>query len=137
MSRSWTEFIAAVGDVIPLRWLLLILTALTTLVAVLWYTYPAWIPRRNPFARLRLRRRTKEPQERRARGWRWRLRLRWPSWRLRWPRLHWPWRRKTKSSTAKTIDEQIAEVLAAEETLPEVPVEIYLSLADRLAAEGR
>jgi len=38
---------------------------------------------------------------------------------------------------AKTLDEQIAEVLAAEEELPSVPVTVYQSLADRLAAEGR
>jgi hypothetical protein len=133
MSRTWSEFVAAIGDVFALPWLLLILTALTVLVAVLWYTYPAWVPRRNPFARLRLRRRPKASRDRR----RLRVKLRWPRWRLRWPQLHWPWRRKAKTKNARTIEEQIAEVLAAEEELPAVPVAIYQSLADRLAAEGR
>ena len=64
MSRSWSEFIAAIGDTFPLPWLLLSLTALTVLVAALWYTYPAWVPRGNPFARLRLRRRAKQARVR-------------------------------------------------------------------------
>ena len=133
MSRTWSEFVAAIGDVFALPWLLLVLTVLTVLIAALWYTYPAWVPRRNPFARLRLRRRPKGSGDRRRRL---RLRLRWPRWRLRGPHLHWPWRRKAKTTT-KTIEEQIAEVLAAEEELPAVPVAIYQTLADRLAAEGR
>jgi hypothetical protein len=133
--RSWTEFVAFVGDVVSLEWLLLLMVLATVLVAALWYTFPAWVPRRNPFARFKFRRsRSGEKKERR------RLRLRWPHWRLprlRWPRLRWPWRRRTKAAAAKTVEEQIAEVLAAEDGLPEVPVTIYQSLADRLAAEGR
>lgn len=135
MIRNWTEFVAAIGDVFSLQLLLLLLIVATGLIAALWYTYPAWVPRRNPFARFRFRRSTSaEPRERRK------LRLRRPHWklpRLRWPRLRWPWRRRTKAEAAKTVEEQIAEVLAAEEELPEVPVQIYQSLADRLAAEGR
>jgi hypothetical protein len=133
MSRSWSEFVAAIGDVFSLPLLLFLLTVLTVLVATLWYAFPAWIPKRNAFARLRWPHRAKSGSEK----WRWRLRLRLPHWRLRWPRLHWPWRRRTKAKTPKTVEEQIAEVLAAEEELPEVPVAIYQSLADRLAAEGR
>lgn len=135
MIRNWTEFVAAVGDVISLPLLLLLLVAATALIAALWYTYPAWVPRRNPFARFRFRRSSAAEQRSRRK-----LRLRWPHWklpRLRWPRLRWPWRRRTKAEAAKTVEEQIAEVLAAEEELPEVPVQIYQSLADRLAAEGR
>jgi Domain of unknown function (DUF4129) len=133
--RDWNEFVAAIGDVMSLSLLLLLLVAATALTAALWYAYPAWVPRGNPFARFRFRRASSdEPRARRK------LRLRWPHWklpRLRWPRLRWPWRRRTKTEAAKTVEEQIAEVLAAEEALPEVPVQIYQSLADRLAAEGR
>ncbi len=132
MIRAWTEYIAAIGDVIPLPWLLVLLVVVTTLVAVLWYTFPAWVPRRNPLSRFQFRRTKASPdsaaRERPARPRR-------PRWRL--PRLRWPWRRRTKAETAKTIEEQIAEVLAAEEELPAVPVMVYQSLADRLAAEGR
>src|SRR5262245_44750050 len=129
MIREWTEFVAAIGDIISLPLLLLLMVAATALIAILWYAYPAWVPRRNPFARFRRRRKG----ERTRRKLRW-PRLRWPH--LRWPRLRWPWRRK-KAAAAKTVEEQIAEVLAADEELPEVPVAIYQSLADRLAAEGR
>jgi Domain of unknown function (DUF4129) len=135
VSRFWSEFVAAVGDVVSLPLVLLLLFAATALIAVLWYTFPAWVPRRNPFARFRLRR--SATGEKRARR---KLRIRLPHWRLprlRWPRLRWPWRRKPKVATVKTVEEQIAEVLAAEEELPSVPVTIYQSLADRLAAEGR
>jgi len=131
--RDWTEFVAAIGDIVSLPLLLLLMFAATAVVAILWFTYPAWVPRRNPFARIR-RRRSREPRDGRTRR---KLRLRWPRWRLRWPRLRWPWRRRRASDVAKTVEEQIAEVLAAEEELPEVPVTIYQSLADRLAAEGR
>jgi uncharacterized protein DUF4129 len=131
--RDWNDFVAFIGDTVSLRLLLLLMVLATVLVAVLWYTYPAWIPRRNPFARFKFRR-TQKDRERRG------LRLRRPQWRwprLRWPRLRWPWRRRAKAAAAKTVEEQMAEVLAAEDGLPEVPVTVYQSLADRLAAEGR
>jgi hypothetical protein len=60
-----------------------------------------------------------------------------PRLRFGFFRLRWPWRRKPRKAAEKTIEEQIAEVLAAEEELPSVPVTIYQSLADRLAAQGR
>lgn len=135
MSRAWTEFVAAVGDRISLSALLLILFLVTLLLSILWYAYPKWIPRGNPFARFMFRRFSRR-EKRDRRRWT----LRWPRWRLpklRWPRLRWPWRRKKKADADKTVEEQIAAVLAAEEGLPEVPVTIYQSLADRLAAQGR
>ncbi|NUT38165.1 MAG: DUF4129 domain-containing protein [Hamadaea sp.] len=119
MSRAWTEFVAAVSDVIPLPLLLLILVLITGIAAALWHFYPAWLPRRRTGAR---------------RSWRWHWpRLRWPRWR----RLRWPWRRKKKSGSAASLDEQVAELAASDEELPAVPVAVYQSLADRLAAEGR
>jgi len=66
--RWWNELVAAIGAVVPLSAVVLILLALASIVAALWYFFPAWIPRRWP-------------------------RLRRPRWRLRWPRWRWPrWR---------------------------------------------
>ena len=57
-----------------------------------------------------------------------------PRWRLRWPRWRWPKRRKrVKASEVKAPE---AVITAAEEEPALVPVG-DLSLADRLAAEGR
>jgi hypothetical protein len=134
MSRWWNEFVAAISDVIPLGLLVLLMFVAAAVVGMLWYWYPAWIPRRLP----RLR----------APGWRWprlrwpawRLRwprLRWPAWRLRWPRwarLRWPWRRKRKREREPVPE--LTEPVDSDE-LPELPVEAFVSLADRLAFEGR
>jgi hypothetical protein len=126
MSRAWTELVAVVGDVLSLPLVLLILILLATVTALLWTFYPAWLPRR----------RTAEDEDK-TKGRRWRLR--WPRWRwrLRRPRLRWPWRRKRKAAKSESVEEQIAELLTSKEELPEVPAEVYQSLADRLAAEGR
>jgi hypothetical protein len=59
-----------------------------------------------------------------------------PRWRLRlprWRRPRWPWRRRR---AAELSEEEVQELLTAEE-LPDLPVAAFLSLADRLAAEGR
>jgi hypothetical protein len=141
MSRWWTEFVAAVSDVISLGFLVLIMFIVAAIFAALWYWFPAWVPRRLP--RLRWPR-WRRPRWRwpRWRWPRWRLRLprlRWPGWarlRLRWPRLRWlrwPWRRRKRGK------EQTPELIgpAPSDELPELPVEAFVSLADRLAAEGR
>jgi hypothetical protein len=135
MSRWWNEVVAAVQTAVPLPLLLLLLFLAATGAALLWYYFPAWVPRRWP----RLRR----P--------RWRLpRLRWPRWRLprprrpgwRWPRLRWPdWRRllwwRRKPPVRDPADN--AEPVAGEpaEAVPDLPAAEFASLADRLAAEGR
>lgn len=75
MTRSWDEFVAAVFDLIPPGPLLLLLLAAAGLTGVLWYWFPAWVPRRWP------------------RLPRWRL----PSFRFRWPR----WRRTGKKTAKK------------------------------------
>src|SRR5262249_29041337 len=117
--------------------------------AALWYWYPRWIPRRFPSGRSKSR----EPVRRSLRSrprWRWRLRWRWPDWlrwrrpqlrwpQLRWPQLRWPrvrlpWRRRRKRDREKVPE--LLEPLPSDE-LPELPVEAFVSLADRLAAEGR
>jgi Domain of unknown function (DUF4129) len=140
VSRGWTEFVAAVSDLIPLPLLLLTMIIVALVVGALWYFFPAWVPRRLP----RLRR----PRWR----WRWRWRIRRPSfrWHLRWSRpdlrgalqrllawlraLRWPWRRKTaEEPTEAPGDEQ----LPADDLLPALPAGTLASLADRLAEQGR
>ncbi|MCP2326708.1 hypothetical protein HDA40_005215 [Hamadaea flava] len=119
MSRTWSEFVALLSDLLSLPLILLILLLLATAVALLWYYFPAWLPRRR-------------------RGEKRKWRLRWPKWRWRWrrPRFRWPWKRKAKTKSV-TVEQQIEELIASEEELPEVPPAVYQTLADRLAAEGR
>jgi hypothetical protein len=57
-----------------------------------------------------------------------------PRWRLRWPRWRWPKRRKRVKAAEVKAPEPV--ITAAEEEPALVPVG-DLSLADRLAAEGR
>jgi hypothetical protein len=138
MSRWWTELVAAVSDVIPLELLILLMFGAAALTGALWYWFPAWIPRRWP--------RLHRPH------WRW-PRPRWPRWRLRWPRwrwqlagwqwlrrLRWPdWRRWLSLFRRRRTAEPapVPENLSPPEELPDLPVEAFVSLADRLAAEGR
>jgi Domain of unknown function (DUF4129) len=125
MTRWWTELVAAISDVIELRYLVVLMFIGAAVVAALWYWFPAWVPRRMP----RLRR----P--------RWRLRwpaLRWPGWRLRWrwpewASVRWLWRRLRRKDKR---DEPVPEPADSDE-LPDLPVEAFVSLADRLALEGR
>jgi hypothetical protein len=135
VSRWWNDFVAAVGDAIGLPLLVLLMLGTATVVAALWYWFPDWIPRRWP----RLRR----PNWRRPR---WRLpRLRWPRWRWpdwRWPAVRWPrwrdlWLRLRRKRTADEPEEpEIPEPVAGAE-LPDLSAAAFVSLADRLAAEGR
>ncbi|MGC5330709.1 DUF4129 domain-containing protein [Micromonospora sp. DT62] len=60
-SRWWTETTAALGDRVPLPLVALLLVLAAVLVAVGWYTFPAWVPRRLP--RLRRRRRKTAPPD--------------------------------------------------------------------------
>jgi hypothetical protein len=52
MTRSWDEFAAAVFDVLPAQYVLLVLLAGAGLAGLLWYTFPAWVPRRLPRLRV-------------------------------------------------------------------------------------
>ncbi|MDO3701049.1 DUF4129 domain-containing protein [Micromonospora sp. C28SCA-DRY-2] len=94
-SRWWTETTASLGDRVPLPLAALLLVLAAVLVAVAWYTYPAWVPRRLP--RLCRRRRRARPGP----------------------------------ATAAPV------VPAAREPAEEPAAAVHLSLADRLAAEGR
>jgi hypothetical protein len=122
MSRWWTEQVARLGDAIPLGLAALLLLLAAGLVGAGLYWWPAWLPSRwwrSPrLGRLRPRR------------------LRWP-WQWRWSRLlrwrpRWPWRRRRRP-VAEPAD--LAPVAGDE--LPDLPAADFLSLADRLAAQGR
>ncbi|MEU5942641.1 DUF4129 domain-containing protein [Micromonospora sp. NPDC047548] len=114
-SRWWTETTAALGDLVPLPLAALLLLLAAALAALAWYHWPAWVPRRLP--RLRLPR----------------LPFRLP--RLRLPRLRklrlLRWRRRTRPAT------QAPELPRPRAGGAEPPSGPALSLADRLAAEGR
>jgi uncharacterized protein DUF4129 len=118
MTRWWNEFVANLGDTVGLGLLTVLLFVAAALVAAGWYFWPKWLPWRWP-----RRARTGEPRKK----WRWR----WP--RFRW---RWPWRRRPKK-VADGADTEPELVPHETEGLPELPVEAFLSLADRLAAEGR
>jgi Domain of unknown function (DUF4129) len=67
--RAWDEFVAAVLDVVPPGTLLLLLLAGAALTGALWYSFPAWVPRRLPrwrLPRLRLPRRRKRVRAKEA-----------------------------------------------------------------------
>jgi len=124
MTREYDEFVADLFDRVSPQTVLLALILLTGLVAALWYWYPAWVPRRMPrLPRIRL------------------PRLRLP--RLRFPRVHlkfrlprWRWRRRRRKPAAPRAAAPRRVPATAE---PEVIVAPRpgMSLADRLAAEGR
>ncbi|MEW2329558.1 DUF4129 domain-containing protein [Micromonospora chersina] len=120
MSRWWTESVAALGDAVPLPLAALLLLAGALLVALAWYFFPAWVPRRLP--------RVGRPRLPRLRLPRLRLpRLRLP--RLRRPKLRLPRRRRARPDTP-------AVPLPAPRS-PEPGPAATTGLADRLAAEGR
>jgi len=129
MTRVWTNFVDAVSQILPLPLAVILLLALAGVIGLLWYFFPRWVPRRWPrfrAPRWRLRRPTR----------RWRFR--WPTWRWRWPDWRsWLRRRKRTKGSKVDLEEAIEELAASEEELPDLPPEVFVSLADRLAAEGR
>lgn len=108
MSRWWTESVAAFGDVVPLPLAVLALLLAGALIGAGWYWWPRWVPRRFP-------------------------RLRMPRIRWRRPRFRWPFRRR-----ARVEPELVRTVTGtSDDQLPDLPVSAFVSLADRLAAQGR
>ena len=67
MNRAWDEWVAAVFDVVPGRYVLLILLVGAGLAGALWYWFPAWVPRRLPRWRWRWPRR-RRPRVKKARA---------------------------------------------------------------------
>lgn len=116
--RWWNELVGAIGAVVPLAVVVILLLAVASIVAALWYLFPAWVPRRWP-------------------------RLRWPRWRLRWPRWRWPrwrwplWSRRRRRKRGKAAPEPDTVEPTSDEEVPELPATTFVDLADRLAAEGR
>lgn len=51
--RVWTEFVAAVGDLVPLPLAGLLLVGAAAVVAAGWYTWPGWLPRRHHWLAVR------------------------------------------------------------------------------------
>jgi Domain of unknown function (DUF4129) len=115
MIRSVNEFVAGIEDGIGLGLAVLFLFLAAALVGAGWYFWPRWLP-----SHWRLRTRT-------GTGRRWR----WP--KLRLPKWKWPWRRR------KPAQEEAGSELVPHETegLPDLSVDAFVSLADRLAAQGR
>jgi hypothetical protein len=124
---DWNQFIAVLVDFMGFGLLTLAVLTLAGLVALLWFTWPAWSPARWRMPRWRLK------------GWR----MSRPRWRLRWPRFRWPrfrWRRRRKKrdrATTEVTEAELDTLAASVEELPDVAPAVFASLADRLAAEGR
>jgi hypothetical protein len=108
VSRWWTEGVAAFGDVVPLPLAALAMLLVAALVGAGWYWWPRWVPRRLP-------------------------RLHLPRIRWRRPRLRWPFRRRKRD--VPTPARPVLDTSGDE--LPDLPVAAFVTLADRLAAQGR
>ena len=106
--RWWIEFVAGIGDIVPLSVLGLLMVGFALLVGALWHWYPKWIPRRWP-------------------------RLRWPS--FAW--LRNLFRRRPRRVRAEKPEPEPESLPASDDEVPELPAAEFRSLADRLAAEGR
>jgi hypothetical protein len=128
MSRFWTGVIDAVGQILPLPLVVLIMLAVAAIIGALWYFYPRWVPRRLP--RFGKPRWNVKGLFRRGR---WRFKWRWPDWRALINALL----KRRKRDEATDLETAIAALEQSEEELPEAPLEAFLSLADRYAAEGR
>jgi hypothetical protein len=124
MSRFWTGVVDAVGQILPLPLVVLIMLAVAAIIGALWYFFPRWVPRRLP--RFGKPRWNVKGLFRRGR---WRFKWRWPDWRA--------WLKRRKRDEATDLETAIAALEQSEEELPEAPLEAFLSLADRYAAEGR
>jgi hypothetical protein len=122
VARWWNEFVADTADLVPVPLQIVISLLLAGLVALLWYTFPAWLrifhPSRNSW-------RTNRPARRGGRRWRW-------SWKLRW-RIRWRirWRRRRRDRT------RLASADLAGDFVPDIPAAILVLSADELAAAGR
>jgi hypothetical protein len=124
MSRFWTGVVDLIGQLLPLPLIVLIMLAVAAIIGLLWYFFPRWVPRRLP--RFRKPRWNLKGLFRRGR---WRFKWRWPDWRA--------WFKRRKRDEETDLEAAIAELEQSEEELPDAPLQAFLSLADRYAAEGR
>jgi Domain of unknown function (DUF4129) len=124
MSRLWTGMVDRIGQFLPLPLIVLILLAIAAVIGLLWYFFPRWVPRRLP----RFRKPSWTWKGMFGRG-RWRFRWRWPDWRV--------WFRRRKRDADTDLESAIEALEQSEEELPDAPLQAFLSLADRYAAEGR
>jgi hypothetical protein len=133
--RGWHELVAAAGDLVPggVPAIGLGLLLVTTVVAMLWYWWPEWLPERR--RRLgRAGRPARRARGLRARFGRWRLA--WSRWRLRWRwGLGWRWRLRWRRRRPAVPDHQPSDL--APDQLPELPAAALALSADQLAAQGR
>ena len=123
MSRLWNEFVAALGDFAPggVPMLAILLFLLTAIIAVLWYSWPAWLPSG--------RRRASRPARSRSRSTTRGDRIRWL--RLGRLRFRWRWRwRRRKPDPATGPD-------LPDDQVPDLPAAVLALTADELAATGR
>jgi len=112
VTRWWTAVLAAIDDVVPMPWVVVILFTLTTLLAFGWYAWPSWVPRHWP----RLS---------------WLLGL----FTLSWARtLARRFRRPKQAAPEEAIPEPEPTV---GDLLPDLPAATFASLADAFAADGR
>jgi len=118
MGRWWDDVVARVDDTVGLGLTVLLLFVAAALVAAGWYFWPRWLPTNWPY-----------------RGAADGVRRRWRRPRLRWPRLRWRWRWRWRRRRVAGPEPEL--VPHETDELPELPVEAFLSLADRLASEGR
>lgn len=98
--RWWNEAVARVDDVLPFGLAAPLALLLAAIVAVLWYTFPGWLP-----SRWRMRRSGRAPRRE-------------------------PVVDEVTGETVEDADEDPEE-------LPTRAPEVYVSQADRFAAEGR
>jgi hypothetical protein len=115
VTRAYDEFLAGIFDRLSPALVALLLLAVAGVGGLLWYTYPAWLRIRLPGLRLP------------------RLNWHWP--RFRRPRFKPPrFKRRARKKKDVRPDRQVR---TPEPDPAPRPVATALSVADRLAAEGR
>jgi hypothetical protein len=123
VSGAIDRFAGLFIDAIGLPWCLVIVIGGALLIALAWSTWPRWLPRASWWESIRGRF-----------TWQRRPRIKGVRKKFRW---RWPWRRRRKTAETKIREIRVLTEPTEGDTLPDVPAEVLMSLADRLAAEGR
>src|SRR4029077_9854575 len=116
MNRWWTERVAMLGDRGGLGLVALLLLLAAVLIGAAWYFYPTWLPWRwwrrsffaGPFWAALIR------------PWRW-------PWRALWP-PNWRRKKKAKPEPVEVAKPSVADEAVAHDELPDLPVEVFMSL---------